>query len=159
MLNNKLKSLEGAPQSVGGGFDCSNNELKSLKGLPAGFSVDIDFRCSKNNLTSLEGLPVGFKVGGSFDCSRNKLTSLEGLSDEFSVGVYFDCYNNPISERAISGVVKRMGDKKISLEKAVAEYWKWIPQEDRAYLAKHHPSLPEEEKRIYRAIELNMKRR
>jgi hypothetical protein len=75
------------------------------------------------------------------------------------VPVNFDCSDNPISERAISGVVKRMGDKKISLEQAVAEYWKWIPQEDRVYLAKHHPTLPEEDRKIYRAMELNMKRR
>ena len=129
---NELTSLEGAPQRVSGSFYCYNNKLKSLEGAPQ--SVGVGFYCSHNNLTSLEGIP-------------------QSMCRDFSF------YNNPISERAIRGVVKRMGDKKISLEQAVAEYWKWITQEDRVYLAKHHPSLPEKDRKIYRAIELNMKRR
>ena len=156
---NMLASLKGAPQSVGGGFYCSHNGLKSLEGLPDGFKAGRGFYCSHNELKSFEGLPDGFMAGNDFNCSYNELRSLKGLPDGFKVGVGFYCYNNPISERAIRGVVKRMGDKKISLEQAVAEYWKWIPQEDGVYLAKHHPTLPEEEKKVYRAIELNMKRR
>ena len=158
---NELKSLEGLPDvfKAGGSFNCSFNELTSLEGLPAGFKVGRIFYCHHNNLKSLEGAPDGFMAGNDFNCSYNELRSLKGLPDGFKVGVGFYCYNNPISERAIRGVVKRMGDKKISLEQAVAEYWKWIPQEDGVYLAKHHPTLPEEEKKVYRAIELNMKRR
>ena len=144
--NNLLTSLRGAPQVVGGSFDCSENELTSLEEAPQ--SVGGAFFCSENELTSLEGAPQ--KVSGDFFCSYNELTSLEGAPQ--SVGGYFDCSNNPISERAIRGVVKRMGDKKISLEQAVAEYWKWIPQEDRVYLAKHHPSLSDEDKRGYEAM-------
>ena len=90
-------------------------------------------------------------MGGDFYCYRNALTSLEGAP--LSVGGNFDCYDNPISERAIKGVVKRMRDKKISLEQAVAGYWRNIPEEDRAYLAKHHPSLSDEDKRGYAALE------
>ena len=130
--DNSLTSLEGAPQSVGGNFHCSDNELKSLDGAPQ--SVGMDFSCSYNDLTSLEGAPQ-------------------------IVGGFFNCYNNPISQRAIKGVVKRMVGKKISLEQAVAEYWRNIPHGDKIYLAKHHPTLPEKEKKIYGAIELNMKRR
>ena len=137
-------------------FDCSTNELKSLEGAP---QICETFDCSHNELKSLEGLPDGFKVGGSFYCYNNELKSLKGLPDGFMVGRDFECYDNPISERAIKGVVKRMGDKKISLEQAVAEYWESIPEDDKIYLAKHHPTLPEKDKRIYRAIELNMKRR
>ena len=144
--SNSLKSLEGAPQSVGGKFSCSRNSLKSLEGAPQ--SVGEGFYCTNNELTSLEGAPQS--VGEGFFCSYNELTSLEGAPQ--NVGGYFDCSNNPISERAIRGVVKRMGDKKISLEQAVAEYWKWIPQEDRVYLAKHHPSLSDEDKRGYEAM-------
>ena len=171
--SNKLKSLEGLPDgfSAGTDFDCSNNELKSLKGLPDVFKVNGYFDCSRNELTSLEGAPQSVggafycsinelkslegapqSVGGGFYCSSNKLESLKGLPDGFSADRSFSCHNNPISERAIKGVVQRMGDKKIPLEQAVAEYWKWIPQEDRAYLAKHHPSLPEDEKRGYEAM-------
>ncbi len=154
--DNELTSLEGAPQSVGWGFYCTQMNLTDFKGVRFG-QVSGNFYCYNNSLTSLEGAPQ--RVDGYFHCSNNELTSLEGLPDGFSVGVGFICRNNPISERAIKGVLKRMGDNNISLEQAVAEYWKWIPQEDRVYLAKHHPSLPEKNKRIYRAIELNMKRR
>jgi hypothetical protein len=31
--NNKLTSLEGAPEVVGGSFDCRNNNLTSLEGI------------------------------------------------------------------------------------------------------------------------------
>ena len=54
--NNKLTTLQGAPQKVGGYFSCSNNQLTSLEGAPQ--KVGEDFSCSKNNdLLSLFGLP------------------------------------------------------------------------------------------------------
>ena len=114
------------------------------------------FECDRQGLDSFNGVRFG-TVSGHFNCSDNRLTSLEGAPQ--SVGVDFYCHDNPISERAIKEVLKRMSDKNISLEQAVAEYWESIPEDDKIYLAKHHPSLPEEEKRIYRAMELNMKRR
>ena len=89
-------------------------------------------------------------VGGYFDCSDNRLTSLEGAPQ--SVGGDFYCSDNPISERTIKGVLKRMSDKRISLEEAVESYWRYIPAEDRLYLAKHHPNLPEDKKRGYEAL-------
>ena len=70
---NNLKSLEGAPQTVGGNFNCSNN-LTSLAGAPE--TVGGNFDCGSNNLTSLAGAPE--TVGGNFDCDNNNLTSLEG---------------------------------------------------------------------------------
>ena len=141
--NNELTSLEGAPLEIEENFDCGNNQLTSLEGAPQ--SVGGSFDCSNNFLVSLEGAPQ--KVGENFDCSYNELTSLDGAPQR--VGYNFLCHDNPISERVMKGVIERMRGKKISLEQAVAEYWKHIPQEDRVYLAKHHPTLPEEEKREY----------
>jgi hypothetical protein len=46
-----------------------------------------------------------------------------------------------------------------TIEVAVHSLWEDTPDEDRIYLAKHHPDLTDDEKRIYRAMELNMKRR
>ena len=149
---NELTSLEGAPLEIEENFDCGNNQLTSLDGAPQ--SVGGSFDCSNNFLISLEGAPQ--KVGGDFSCSYNELTSLDGAPQ--SVGYNFLCHDNPISERVMKGVIERMRGKKISLEQAVAEYWKHIPQEDRVYLAKHHPTLPEEEKREYGAME-RLKRR
>jgi hypothetical protein len=83
-------SLEGAPQSVGGDFDCSSNQLTSLEGAPR--SVGGGFSCSSNQLTSLEGAPQS--VGGGFYCRTNQLTSLEGAPQ--SVGGYFYCGYNPV---------------------------------------------------------------
>ena len=137
---NELESLEGLPDGFSvRNFNCSGNELKSLEGLPDGFKVGGDFYCSSNELKSLKGLPDGFSVGGYFECRDNELESLEGLPDGFKVGGVFKCSDNEISRLVINRMVNRMGDKKISLEQAVAECWRDtrnIPQEDRVYLAK-----------------------
>ena len=146
---NSLTSLKGAPQHVDGGFSCSNNykSLTSLEGAPQ--RVGGNFSCSYNSLTSLEGAPK--HVGGSFYCYYNSLTSLEGAPQH--VGGNFDCSDNPISGWAIKEVLKRMRDKKIPLEGAVEELWEELSQDDRVYLAKHHPDLSPEEKRGYAALE------
>lgn len=170
---NMLRSLEGAPQSVGGDFDCGRNMLASLKGAPQ--SVGGDFDCSRNRLISLEGAPQevrGYfvcsrnmltslkgapqKVRFDFDLSHNQLTSLEGAPQE--VGGYLHCSGNPISVDAITNVIRRMSDRNVSLEQAVSSRWKtgeWdeIPEEDKPYLAKHNPDLSPEEKEEYAALE------
>ena len=105
-----LKSLEGAPEKVGGEFNCMQcNSLTTLKGAPK--IVGGIFNCREcYMLTSLEGAPKkvgeGFncnyctslktlegapkKVGGDFNCSFcESLTSLNGAPEE--VGGRFDC--------------------------------------------------------------------
>ena len=88
-----LKSLKGAPQTVGGDFACVHNRLTSLEGAPR--TVGGDFCCNFNRLTSLKGAPK--TVGGDFSCFGNQLTSLEGAPK--TVGGDFRCsyydYNNP----------------------------------------------------------------
>jgi len=65
-----LTSLDGAPRSVGLGFDCSSNpNLTSLVGAPR--SVGGNFNCYNNNLTSLDGAPRS--VDGGFDCRGNDI--------------------------------------------------------------------------------------
>ena len=86
--HNKLKSLEGCPQTVDGYFGCSNNQLKSLEGCPQ--TVGGDFWCQRNQLESLEGCPQ--TIGGSFYCWSNQLESLEGCPQ--TVGGDFDCNDN-----------------------------------------------------------------
>ena len=89
-FNNRLTSLEGAPQTVGNYFDCSLNQLQTLEGAPQ--RVGDSFDCSRNELRSLVGAPQ--TVNGFFSCSDNELTSLEGaphtingdfLCDEFKL--------------------------------------------------------------------------
>ena len=143
---NRLTSLEGGPQSVGMHFDCYNNRLTSLEGGPQ--SVGMHFGCSNNPLTSLKGAPQS--VDGNFYCEDTSLTSLEGAPRK--VGGHVHCTGNPISERAIMDVLKRMSGKEISLEQAVKGFWRYIPEEDRLYLAKHNPNLSPEDKRGYEAL-------
>ena len=70
--------MEGAPQEVGGWFDCSYTELTSLEGAP--IKVGGDFDCSNNHLTSLEEAPQ--TVEGDFECRYNpNLHSLEGIGE------------------------------------------------------------------------------
>ena len=61
--DNKLTSLEGAPEKVGGSFDCEVNKLTSLEGAPK--VVDGDFCCNDNYyLTSIKGAPK--EIGKNF---------------------------------------------------------------------------------------------
>ena len=76
-FQNKLKSLEGSPRTVGGSFYCYDNKLKSLEGSPK--TVGGHFNCHRNKLESLEGSPQ--TVGGGFWCWGNKLESLKYLPD------------------------------------------------------------------------------
>ena len=152
--DNSLTSLEGAPQEVGASFDCSDNSLTSLKGGPP--TVGGSFYCSENFITSLEGLPEGFSVDGNFNCSYNQLISIKGSPQ--IVGGNLDCDKNPISGDAIKNVIQEMSGKKISLEQAVADVWRYIPKGDKVYLAKHNPDLPPQEKREYEALERHKRR-
>jgi len=111
--NNKLTSLEGAPQEVGEYFGCSDNQLTSLVGAPQ--KVGTDFICGVNKLKSLVGAPQ--EVGGSFSCFNNQLTSLVGAPQK--VGWYFDCRYNKL--KSLVGAPQEVGgdfDCSGSLEKA-----------------------------------------
>ena len=72
--NNKLTTLQGAPQYIGRNFHCHNNNLTTLQGSPE--YVKGDFYCSYNKLTILQGAPKF--VGGNFHCNNNNLTTLQG---------------------------------------------------------------------------------
>ena len=100
---NQLTSLEGAPSSVGGSFWCHGNKLTSLEGAPS--SVGGDFYCYHNQLTSLLGAPSS--VGGNFYCDHNKLTSLRGAPS--SVGRGFYCEQNQLTSlRSIHRIIKEI---------------------------------------------------
>ena len=90
--NNRLTTLEGCPEKVGGSFDCDKNNLTSLEGAPK--SVSGHFWCDINKLTSLKGCPE--LVGGYFDCRNNEIRTFEYLP--LSIGGKFYCYDNPIEE-------------------------------------------------------------
>ena len=81
--DNKLKTLEGSPQTVGGYFSCYNNSLKTLEGCPQ--TVGGRFNCYFNELVSLEGSPQ--TVNGNFLCFGNELKDLEYFP-EVSGNVY-----------------------------------------------------------------------
>ena len=98
---NKLTSLKGAPQKVGGRFNCSNNRLTFLEGAPQ--EVGGDFICHNNQLTSLEGVPQ--EIGGDFSCSDNRLTSLKGAPQE--VGGHFSCRSNQLT--SLEGAPQNVG--------------------------------------------------
>ena len=87
---NELKSLEGCPQTVGGGFDCFNNNLVSLESCPQ--TVSGDFSCGNNNLKSLKGCPQ--TVSGTFNCGDNELRDLEHFPEvNGSVIIYGNIVN------------------------------------------------------------------
>ena len=99
--NNRLTSLNGAPQTIGSGFYCGANSLTSLEGAPK--TIGTHFACGDNQLTSLEGAPKTVK--GDFDCGYNQLTSLEGAPK--TVGGVFGCDNNQLT--SLDGAPQTVG--------------------------------------------------
>jgi hypothetical protein len=83
LTSNGLEYLPLKFNYVGGGFSCSNNRLKTLEGCPQ--TVGGNFYCNNNKLVSLEGCPQ--TVGGYFYCTNNKLKDLEYFP-EVSGNVY-----------------------------------------------------------------------
>lgn len=71
----RLTSLKGCPNYVGGDFSCCANFLTTLEGCPN--YVGGDFDCRSNLLTTLEFSPKN--VGGDFRSNMNDLISLDGL--------------------------------------------------------------------------------
>ena len=82
-----LSSLKGAPKKVKN-FDCSLCDLKSLVGAPE--IVTGDFTCWNSALlTTLNGAPE--KVGGDFDCSCcDSLKSIKSLPKEIGGDLHID---------------------------------------------------------------------
>ena len=68
---------------VSGDFSCSENKLTTLEGAPQ--SVGLDFDCYSNKLITLQGGPKS--VGGWFNCRYNKLTTLKGAHSLLMVGL------------------------------------------------------------------------
>jgi len=87
---NKLTSLEGCPNWVGGYFSCCNNYLKTLEGGPKW--VSRYFSCRHNELTTLEGGPV--TVLGNYYCNNNQLVNFKGFPEDFDNNNEIDIENN-----------------------------------------------------------------
>ena len=134
---NKLTTLRGAPQKIGGSFRCFGDELTSLKGAPQ--EIGGDFICANNELTTLEGAPQ--KVGGSFDCSNNELTSLKGASQEIGGG--FDCSFNNLT--TLEGSPQKVGRNFVCSFNNLTSL-KEAPQEiSGGFNCKSNKNLPKEE--------------
>jgi hypothetical protein len=102
-FNNLLQSLEGAPETVGGDFNCSRNSLLTLEGAPK--TVGRDFDCAHNSLQTLEGAPQ--TVGRDFDCSDNSLQTLEGAPETVGGDFSLDDVNVPKGGWTMSNLVKK----------------------------------------------------
>jgi hypothetical protein len=143
--DNRLTSLDGAPQEVKGSFNCNSNQLTSLEGAPQ--AVNGRFSCRDNELTTLVGAPQ--KVDGAFSCVGNQLTSLVGAPQ--TVGGIFYCGGNPVSESTLK-VIFALIRKGIAYQQALEQYWPKMKDEDRALMYKQMPNLPPEETRTYKAL-------
>lgn len=97
-----IKSLKGAPKKVGGSFDCAYTPLKSLKGAPE--HVGGDFYCNDTKIISLDGSPKAIK--GSFNCDNTPLSSLKGMPKE--IGGNFNCMETNITKDEVEKVKFRI---------------------------------------------------
>lgn len=68
LLINKLTSLEGSPEYVGGKFACYLNKLKTLKGAPK--YIGGEFDCTDNDLSVIDDGPE--YVGEDYNAMRQK---------------------------------------------------------------------------------------
>lgn len=73
LAERNLVSLQGAPHTVIGNFDCSMNALTSLYHAPKQIGARAMFRCEGNQLTSLKHAPPGAE---ELVCNNNLLTNL-----------------------------------------------------------------------------------
>ena len=90
-----LTTLIGMPDFVGGFFSCMNNKLTSLEGAPNCIKSGLpySFDCDHNRITSLVGLPKGISYH-KLDISHNAILTLEGCPDRV---VNFVCESNKIT--------------------------------------------------------------
>jgi hypothetical protein len=100
--NNRLTTLEGAPETVGVSFWCNNNRLTTLEGAPE--VVGRDFWCNNNRLTTLKGAPE--VVGRGFYCHDNSLTTLEGAPQSVGGDFYSDSIKIPKDQWGLSSWLK-----------------------------------------------------
>ncbi len=88
--NNRLKTLDNSPATVGRGYFADHNDLETPEGctpiIPMVFSVHA------NRLLTLQGGPI--RAGG-YICHSNLLTSLAGISQNEMV--CFDCRDNRLT--------------------------------------------------------------
>ena len=70
---------------IHGSFNCGHNKLRNMDGMPE--SVSKDFSCEHNSITHLHGSPS--KVGGNFRCGHNEYSTLRGTPNK--VGGQFNC--------------------------------------------------------------------
>ena len=143
--DNRLTSLDGAPQEVKGSFNCEGNRLTSLDGAPQ--EVKGSFYCEGNQLTTLEGAPQ--TVGGNFWCKNNQLTSLVGAPQ--TLKGYFHCGGNPVSETTLDAIFALM-EKGMAYQQALEECWPEMGDVDRVLMYKQMPNLSPEDVRKYKAL-------
>ena len=107
-----LDSLEGAPLTVDGYFDCGANNLKSFKYSP---HTVLGLACfNLNKIKSLEGAPS--YIGKDFRCFNNKLTSLHNIHKHIKhIGGEADLRYNPIKSHVL-GLLLIDGLKKVYLD-------------------------------------------
>jgi hypothetical protein len=114
--NNRLETLEGAPETVGGDFYCGNNRLETLEGAPE--TVDGGFYCSNNRLETLEGAPDS--VGGDFLCYNNRLTTLEGSPESVGGSFYSGSIEIPKGQWDLSSWLKVLEEGTPEAQKLIA---------------------------------------
>jgi hypothetical protein len=81
--DNRLTSLEGAPQKVGGSFYCHRNQLTSLEGAPqkVGGEFIIAWNYSFLNTMGILNWPNGWEKKGDADFLRTLFAKLKEISD------------------------------------------------------------------------------
>jgi hypothetical protein len=97
-------------------FWCYENRLETLEGAPE--TVGRRFSCHDNALTTLEGAPE--TVGGGFYCHDNGLTTLEGAPEIIVGEFYSDSIEIPKGQWGLSSWLKVLEKGKPEAQKLIA---------------------------------------
>jgi hypothetical protein len=101
----KMKKLPVKFGKVSEYFDCYRNKLTTLEGCPN--YVGGSFDCYNNKLTTLEGCPK--YIGGRLWCNENKLSTLKGIEKCEILGYFSYGDNNIPPENYIYILTAKIG--------------------------------------------------
>lgn len=121
---NKLNTLKHSPRIVGGDYNCSHNKLITLRYCPE--KINGDFLCGYNLLDSLKHSPL--KIIGSFICNDNKISTLDGFPLlEMNAGNHYEFYNNKFP-KLVEEYLNRFDDHLKIILKYYSYYEVWSPK-------------------------------
>jgi hypothetical protein len=149
---NKLESLEGSPEIVGGDFDAERNPLKNLVGGPKKVGGDYKVGSFKYDLLSLDGAPE--EVGGNFLFVSPSSSNIKTNMGEYNLEGFLKLLSEVDRSNQEEDVPfifshpffsQKGSAKKVYSEntKEIAKVWNFVPEDFKKRIAQETGESPE----------------